>query len=189
MAFFFQTNDALFATSKASCIIRLILDQRLPASNSARVPNYLSTDNSTNSKPPWPRPHHNNWYVTALKTSGIQNLWLNCGPNGAVRLTSPSIRIRMTAIFYGVTKERHSVRAASRLSLNVQRFESDLCKLNRLWKEAWMEANFCRLCIRLNRSMALSRRRKGKCEFSTLLFAHRLVTCLSEQPSSLAAAT
>ena len=27
-----------------------------------------------------------------------------------------------------------------------------------------MEANFCRLCIRLNRSMALSRRRKGKWE-------------------------
>ena len=51
-----------------------------------------------------------------------------------------------------------------------------------------MEANFCRLCIRLNRSMALSRRRKGKCEFSTLLFAHRLVTCFSGQPSSLAAA-
>ena len=51
---------------------------------------------------------------------------------GAVRLTSPSISIRMTAIFYGVTKERHSVRAASRLSLNVLRFESDLCELNRL---------------------------------------------------------
>ena len=51
-----------------------------------------------------------------------------------------------------------------------------------------MEANFCRLCIRLNRSIALSRRRKGKCEFSTLLFDHRLVTCFSEQPRSLAAA-
>ena len=51
---------------------------------------------------------------------------------GAVRLTSPSISIRMTAIFYEVTKERHSVRAASRLSLNVLRFESDLCELNRL---------------------------------------------------------
>ena len=36
--------------------------------------------------------------------------------------------------------------------------------------------------------MALSRRRKGKCEFSTLLLAHRLVACFSEQPSSLAAA-
>ena len=33
---------------------------------------------------------------------------------------------------YEVTKERHSVRAASRLSLNVLRFESDLCELNRL---------------------------------------------------------
>ena len=52
--------------------------------------------------------------------------------SGPVRLTSPSISIRMTAIFYGVTKKRHSVRAASRLSLNVLRFESDLCELNRL---------------------------------------------------------
>ncbi len=34
--------------------------------------------------------------------------------------------------FYEVTKERHSVRAASRFSLNVRRFESDLCELNRL---------------------------------------------------------
>ena len=48
VAFFFQTNDALFATSKASCIIKPILDRSLHASNSARVPNYLSTDNPTN---------------------------------------------------------------------------------------------------------------------------------------------
>ena len=34
--------------------------------------------------------------------------------------------------FYEITKERHSVRAASRLSLNVLRFESDLCELNKL---------------------------------------------------------
>ena len=33
--------------------------------------------------------------------------------------------------FYEITKERHSVRAASRLSLNVLRFEGDLCELNR----------------------------------------------------------
>ena len=51
---------------------------------------------------------------------------------GAVRQTSPSIGSRLTAIFYEITKDRHSVRAASRLSLNVLRFESDLCELNRL---------------------------------------------------------
>ena len=38
----------------------------------------------------------------------------------------------MTVIFYKVTKDRHSVRAASRFSLKVLRFESDLCELNRL---------------------------------------------------------
>ena len=51
---------------------------------------------------------------------------------GAVRQTSPSISIHMKAIFYEVTKERHSLRTASRLSLNILRFESDLCELNRL---------------------------------------------------------
>ena len=34
--------------------------------------------------------------------------------------------------FYEVTNERHSVRAASRFSLNVLRFESDFCELNKL---------------------------------------------------------
>ena len=34
--------------------------------------------------------------------------------------------------FYEAIRERHSVRAASRLSLNVPRIESDLCELNRL---------------------------------------------------------
>ena len=33
---------------------------------------------------------------------------------------------------YEVTKQRHSVKAVSRLSLNVLRLESDLCELNRL---------------------------------------------------------
>ena len=86
--------------------------------------------------------------------------------------------------FYEITKDRHSVRAASRLSLKVLRFVSDLWELNRLWNEAWIETNFCRLCMRLNRSIALSLCRKGKCEFSTMLFAHRLITCFSGQPSS-----
>ena len=43
------------------------------------------------------------------------------------------------------------MRAALRLSLNVRRFESDLCELNRLCNEAWIEANLCRLCMRLIR--------------------------------------
>ena len=34
--------------------------------------------------------------------------------------------------FYEAIRERHSLRAESRLSLNVLRFESDLCELNRL---------------------------------------------------------
>ena len=37
--------------------------------------------------------------------------------------------IGVTILFYETTKERHSARAASRLSLKVMRFESDLCEL------------------------------------------------------------
>ena len=138
-----------------------------------------------------------NWFLNSLIKDVSQQLMDNFKTShkqerlfwkGTVRQISPSIIIHMKAIFYEVTKKRHSERAASRLSLNVLRVESDLYELNRLWNEAWIETNFCRLCMRLNRSMALSRRRKGKCEFSTLLFAHRVVTCFSEQPSSLAAA-
>ena len=45
---------------------------------------------------------------------------------------APKHQYPFDEFFYEVTKERHSVRAASRFSLNVLRFESDLCELNRL---------------------------------------------------------
>ena len=51
------------------------------------------------------------------------------------------------ATVYEITKERHSVRAASRLSLNVRHFGSDLCELNRLWNETWIEANCYEICM------------------------------------------
>ena len=44
----------------------------------------------------------------------------------------PKHKDSFDAHFYEVTKERHSVRAASRFSLKVLRVESDLCELNRL---------------------------------------------------------
>jgi hypothetical protein len=44
----------------------------------------------------------------------------------------PKHQYLVDGYFYEVTNERHSVRAASRFSLNVLRFESDLCELNRL---------------------------------------------------------
>ena len=44
----------------------------------------------------------------------------------------PKLQYLVDGYFYENTKERHSVRAASLLSLNALRFESDLCELNRL---------------------------------------------------------
>ena len=53
-------------------------------------------------------------------------LWRCCQTN------EPKHQYLVDEYFYEVTNERHSVRAASRFSLNVLRFESDLCELNRL---------------------------------------------------------
>ena len=50
--------------------------------------------------------------------------WRCCQTN------DPKDQYSIYAIFYAITKERHWVRAASRLSLNVLRFESNLCELN-----------------------------------------------------------
>ena len=52
--------------------------------------------------------------------------WRCCQTN------EPKHEYSFDVYIYKVTKERHSVRAASRLSLKVLRFESDLCELNRL---------------------------------------------------------
>ena len=51
---------------------------------------------------------------------------------GCCQTNEPKHQYLVVGYFYEITKERHSVRAASRLSLNVLRFESDLCELNRL---------------------------------------------------------
>ena len=48
------------------------------------------------------------------------------------KTNEPKHQYSFDEYFYEVINERHSVRAASRFSLNVLRFESDLCELNRL---------------------------------------------------------
>ena len=58
-------------------------------------------------------------------TIAIESLWY-CQTN------EPKHQYLVVGYFYEITKERHSVRAASRFSLNVLRFESDLCELNKL---------------------------------------------------------
>ena len=51
---------------------------------------------------------------------------------GCCQTNEPKHQYSFDGYVYEVTNERHSVRAASRFSLNVLRFESDLCELNRL---------------------------------------------------------
>ena len=52
----------------------------------------------------------------------------------------------------------------------------------------WTATNFCKLRIRRKRSMARSRRRKGRCEFSARLFSQRPVSCRSALPMTFIAA-
>ena len=63
---------------------------------------------------------------TGTKALIFMLLWRCCQTN------EPKHQYLLNEYFYKVTKERHSVRAASRFSSNVLRFESDLCELNRL---------------------------------------------------------
>ena len=42
-----------------------------------------------------------------------------------------------------------------------------------LWIEAWTEANLCRVSMSLNLTIAPSRRRNGRCEFSARLLSQR----------------
>ena len=65
-------------------------------------------------------------YQCGLKVKEIYNV---CGCR---QTNEPKHQHLVDGSFYEITKERHSVRAASRLSLNVLRFESDLCELNKL---------------------------------------------------------
>ncbi len=58
----------------------------------------------------------------------------------------------------------------------------------RLCTEPWTATNFWRLCIRLNRSIAYSRRGNGWCEVSARLFSQRSVVCRCSEPSSFRAA-
>ena len=64
--------------------------------------------------------------------TGVRRLLVALRVNRCCQTNEAKHQYSFDGYFYEVTKERHSVRAASRLSLNVLRFESDLCELNRL---------------------------------------------------------
>jgi hypothetical protein len=57
-----------------------------------------------------------------------------------------------------------------------------------LWTEAWTATNFCKVRIRLKRSIARSRLRNGWCEFSAQLLSRRPASCLSTLPITFIAA-
>ena len=52
--------------------------------------------------------------------------------DGCCQTNEPEHQYSYDGYVYEATKERHSLRAASLLSLNALRFDSDLCELNRL---------------------------------------------------------
>ena len=64
--------------------------------------------------------------------SGVDDETLSGWFGGCCQTNESKHQYLVDGYVYEITKERHSVRAASRLSLKVLRFERDLCELNRL---------------------------------------------------------
>ena len=85
---------------------------------------------------------------------------------------------------YAAQRSRHSARAAMRFCLKICRLERLRSWLKWLKTEAWMDANFCNVRMRRKRSIARSRLRKGKREFSAGLSSQRPVSCLSRMPGA-----
>jgi sn-glycerol 3-phosphate transport system ATP-binding protein len=81
------------------------------------------------------------------------------------------------AVAYAAQRPRHSARAAARFRLKRGLLERLRSVLKWFVTEAWTEANFCKVRMRRNRSIARSRRRNGRWEFSALLLSQRPVSC------------
>ena len=80
---------------------------------------------------PWPTPCE--VAVEISRMANCEHLAAeNMGQSRCCQTNEPKHQYLVDGYVYEITKERHSVRAASRFSLNVLRFESDLCELNRL---------------------------------------------------------
>lgn len=82
----------------------------------------------------------------------------------------------------------HSASAAFLWSLNVSLLVRWRSRLKWLWNDAWTETNFCKLRRRLNFSIAYSRRRNGRWEFSHRLFNQWPVSCDVSFPITFIAA-
>jgi len=68
-----------------------------------------------------PEPPHFYWSMFMFRKRRTTN-----GKQGCCQTNEPKHQYLVDGNFYEITKERHSDRAASRLILNVLRFESDL---------------------------------------------------------------
>ena len=108
--------------------------------------------------------------------------------HGYVRRTRTRLSKDSDAALYAAQRPRHSARAAARLALKMGLLERLRSWLTWFVTEAWTEANFCKLRMRRNRSIARARRRNGRCEFSPRLFSQRPVSCRSDAPRSFSAA-
>ena len=100
----------------------------------------------------------------------------------AVRRMRTRLSMALISQFYAAQSCCHSIRAALRWTLYVSLEFRWRSLLKWLKTEAWIETNFCKLRIRLNFNMAYSRRRKGRWEFSHLLFFHGPTSCMHSLP-------
>lgn len=81
--------------------------------------------------------------------------------NGAVRPIRTSLSLRNEAVTYALQRPRHSESAAVRFVLKMSWLESLRSRLKWLRTEAWTAANFCRLRMRRNLSIARYNHQNG----------------------------
>lgn len=106
--------------------------------------------------------------------------------HGARPIRTSLCKDRM-AFPYAALRPRHSARAAAPFFLELALEHTLRSELKWLKTEAWTDANFCKLRMRLKRCIARLRRGNCRCEFSARLFFQRPVSCRFSTPMSFSA--
>ena len=107
---------------------------------------------------------------------------------GAVRRMRTRLSMAIICWYYAAQSCCHLTRAASRWTLYVSLEFKCRSLLKWLKIDEWIETNFCKLRIRLKRSIARSLRRNGKWEFLALLLSQPPVSWRAALPMIFIAA-
>ena len=101
---------------------------------------------------------------------------------GAARLMRTSLRCPYPTLRSRCEKCAPLSESGGWVSLSWTQFWKWRSVGQQLWTDAWIETIFCNDRMRRNRNIARSRRRDGRCEFSTRLLSQRPISRSSPRP-------